>query len=136
MGWTIRGSNPGRSKRVFSCSKSSRPTLRTTQPSIQWEPRFLPGDNAAHLHLAPRLRMSGDVGLLLPLQAFLAWRGATLHLPSLLPFLSLYFFLLTVKLYKIAGPRVAISYDVDDFHLKQTNSRGEKKETKTKYTLF
>jgi hypothetical protein len=41
--WTVRGSNPGRGKRVFS--KSSRSALGPTQSAIQW----LPGREVDHL---------------------------------------------------------------------------------------
>ena len=35
MGWTVRGSNPGRGKRFFS-SQNIRPALEPTQPHIEW----------------------------------------------------------------------------------------------------
>ena len=79
MGWTVRGSNPGRSKRFFLFSKTSRPALGPTQPSIHWVPSSLPGRSVTlttHLHLVPRLRMNGVIPLR-RLYAFMVWRGKT-----------------------------------------------------------
>jgi hypothetical protein len=47
MGWTIRGSIPGRGKRFFFSSKTSRPALGLTQSHVQWMAEFFPGDKAA-----------------------------------------------------------------------------------------
>jgi len=50
---------------TFLLSKPPRPALRPTQPPIQSVLRFFPGEKqpgvklTAHLHLVPRLRMSG-----------------------------------------------------------------------------
>jgi hypothetical protein len=59
---------------------ASIPALEPTQPPIQWVPRYFPrvysgrGVNlTTHLHLAPRLRMHGDIP---PIPHTLSWRGA------------------------------------------------------------
>lgn len=87
-----------------------------------------------HLSLVPRLRMSEAISLQ-PLQAFMAWIGRTLPLPSLFPFLPFYFFLLTANVYKIVGTRIATLYKAKDSPLKWTNFRYIK-ETKRQYTFF
>ena len=61
--------------------------------------------------------MSGAISLQ-PLQAFMAWTGRTLPLPSLFPFLPFYFFLLTANVYKIEGTSIATLYKAEDFPLK------------------
>ena len=43
MGWTVRGSNPGRRERIFSALKVSGLAVEPTQPPIQWVLCFLLG---------------------------------------------------------------------------------------------
>ena len=66
MGWAIHESIPGRGSIFFLFSKYSRLVLGPTQ----WEPGFLPEGKsdlgvkyATHLHLVPRLRISGALPL-------------------------------------------------------------------------
>jgi hypothetical protein len=71
--WTLRCSNPGRGKRVFT--ETSRPALVPTQLPIQWVPGREEGlELTARLHLVQRLWMSGVIPLL-PLHPFIAWTG-------------------------------------------------------------
>jgi len=76
MGWTVRGSNPGRSKRYLSSPSTSRPTLGSNQPPIQ-KVNSLPGVKGpgmmltTHLRLAPTLKMSIAIPLL-PVYDFMA----------------------------------------------------------------
>jgi hypothetical protein len=65
------------------------------QPSlpIQWVLVFLQGVNRSelevkHLHLVPRLRMSGGTPLL-PLHAFMAWKGQLCLFTHLIPMVTL-----------------------------------------------
>jgi hypothetical protein len=81
-GWTIQGSNPGRDK-AFLLSKTSRPALGTIQP-IQWAQGVLSWKwsgrgvkLAVHLHLVPRLRISGAIPTV-PLYALMACARTTL----------------------------------------------------------
>ena len=69
---------------IFSSPKPSIPALGPTQPPIQWVPGFLSRGQrdrgaklTAHLHLLPRLWMSGAAPRL-SLCAFMAWAGKTL----------------------------------------------------------
>jgi len=79
MGWTDRGSNPGRGKSFFSSSKY--PDWLLVPPiylfSGQWGFSLRvnqPKCEVNHLHLVPELKIRGIV-LLLPLYGFMAWMG-------------------------------------------------------------
>jgi len=65
---------------IFFSPKPSRKAVGPSQPAVQQVPlsRGLDVIFITHLHLVPRLRMSGGI-LLLPLNAFMAWTGTTLH---------------------------------------------------------
>lgn len=43
MGWTNRGSIPGRGKIFFCSSEMSGPALGLTQSPVQWMAEFFPG---------------------------------------------------------------------------------------------
>ena len=78
-GWTIRGSNPGKSKSVFSSPKRAHqflglPTLLLSRYRGSFAGVML----TAHLHLVPRLRVSGVIPLL-PVYAFMAGTGTTVR---------------------------------------------------------
>jgi len=80
----VPGSNSDRDKRVFFFYKTSRLALGPAQPPIQCVPGFSIRKKSSrgvklstHLHLVPRLRMSGITFVLL-LCAFKAWRRKTL----------------------------------------------------------
>ena len=47
QGWSVRGSNPSRSKRLHSHFKMSRPALGPTQPPVQMVEVYFPGGKAA-----------------------------------------------------------------------------------------
>jgi hypothetical protein len=95
----------GTSKRVFFCTETSRPSLGPTQP-----PGYFPGTKAAgtvmlttHLHLAPHLRINGDI-LLLHLYAFMVWTERTIvsdHIPNIVEDIFIYF--IYFNEYHIAG---------------------------------
>ena len=73
--------------RDFTFLRSSRPSVRATQPLIRWISGFFPRGKAAgatNIHRVPRLRKSGAIPQL-PLYAFMAWPG------TYLPFKHLYF---------------------------------------------
>jgi hypothetical protein len=67
-GWTTGRSrfDPQQGQRIFPLASVSRPTLRPTQPPVQWVPRVVsPGVKrgrgvtlTTHHHLVPRSRMS------------------------------------------------------------------------------
>ena len=83
--WLIRSSNPGRGKQSFS-SPEGLPSFLSSVHRNCFPGINRPGVNlATHLHLVPRLRMSG-VPPLLPLYGFIAWTGNTSPSP---PFMSL-----------------------------------------------
>jgi len=83
MCWTVRVLNPDEHKRLSP--KVSRTAMGSTQLAVQSVPAFCTGVKTdgvkltAHLHLVPRLRMSGAVPLL-PLHAFMVWTRITLPL--------------------------------------------------------
>jgi hypothetical protein len=68
----------------FHSSKRYRPVLRPIQPPIQWVTGVKrPGREIDHhLHLGPRLRMSGATPPL-PLYAVTVWSGATFRTYSI-----------------------------------------------------
>jgi hypothetical protein len=70
----------------FHSSQHSRPVLGPTQPPIQWVMGVKrPGRKVdQHLHITPRLRMSGATPPL-PLYAFTVWSGATFRTCSICP---------------------------------------------------
>jgi hypothetical protein len=69
MGCMIRGTNPSRKEKFISSPKQSTLALRPIQPPIQWVHRGVFSHKqrgwamrlTTHLHLVPRLRMSGNV---------------------------------------------------------------------------
>jgi hypothetical protein len=70
--------------RYFLFSQISRPALRPIQPPFKWELGFFPlGYNGrgvklnTHLHLIPRIKMSGAEPLL-SVNVFMAWEGTVL----------------------------------------------------------
>ena len=83
-GWTIRGSNPGRRRRV-SLLQNVKTGFETHQFSYSMCTGVLSREYNGwgvtlniNLHLESRLRTSGAV-LVLPLYAFMAWAGTTLR---------------------------------------------------------
>ena len=96
-GWTVRASNPGRSKRFFSSPETSRMELGPTQPPTRWAPAFLPGwsvELTTLLRPVPRLRMTGAIPLH-PLYTYMTWTG-TFSLSFFLNFCFLLFFVLFI----------------------------------------
>jgi hypothetical protein len=47
MGWTIRGLNSGKGKKVFFFTKTTIPAPEPIQPAIQWVPEFFLGGKTA-----------------------------------------------------------------------------------------
>lgn len=81
MGWTVRGSNPGREKEMFLLSETSRPALRLTQPPILWVPGSFPGAERGRevnhlLDLVPRLQIGGSLP---PLVMVWTWKNFFCH---------------------------------------------------------
>ena len=66
IGWTVRTSSPGGSKRIFSSQKRPDRLWGTRVAGYQGSFSGVnwPGRDVAHSHLAPRLRMSGAIPLL------------------------------------------------------------------------
>ena len=89
MGWTTKESwfHSWQGQEIFLLSKAMRPRLGPTWLYIDWIPDLLCLDIklklSTHLHLAPRLRMTGDI----PPFPFMVCREATS---------TLYFILLTI----------------------------------------
>jgi hypothetical protein len=84
-GGTIQGSNPGNSKGFFFSPKHSDrlwglPAYHPKGTAVQsWDTSGRGVKLTTHLHLVPRLRVSGAIPLL-PLYAFMPWTCKTTYL--------------------------------------------------------
>ena len=110
--WEEPYSELQKKKKIFLFSKTSRPALGSSQPPIQEVPCILPLNKSSqglnfttHLHVVPRLRMSGITS---PLPCVPSWSAKEqLYLSiTLVGLITLWFCSVDVKIHKLSREEV------------------------------